>query len=84
VGEAVFKKTCFACHNTPGMGAPLFGNKTDWAPRIAKGKDTLYKHALEGFTSPGGMMPMLPRGGNPALDDASVKAAVDYMVAHSQ
>ncbi len=41
----------------------------------------LYTHALDGFTGPAGMMP--PRGGNTALTDDEVKAAVDYMVGKS-
>ncbi len=58
------------------------GNKDEWAPRIAQGKDTLYKHAIEGFTGAKGMMPA--RGGAATLSDDDVKAAVDFMVAKSQ
>lgn len=81
-GEQTYQKTCAMCHGSPAMGAPVAGNKDDWRDRIAQGKDTLYKHALEGFTGAKGMMPA--RGGNPSLDDASVKAAVDHMIARSQ
>lgn len=77
-GEKVFKSTCFMCHQTGAAGAPVFGNKADWAPRIAKGKDTLYQHALAGFTGDKGTMPA--RGGNTSLKDDEVKAAVDFMV----
>ncbi len=77
-GKAVFTKTCAMCHATGVAGAPKSGNKDDWAPRIAEGKDTLYKHALEGFTGKKGMMPA--RGANPSLSDDEVKSAVDYMV----
>jgi cytochrome c5 len=78
VGEKTFKSTCFMCHQTGAAGAPIAGNKGDWAPRIAQGKPTLYKHALEGFTGNNGTMP--PHGGNPSLKDDDIKAAVDYMV----
>ena len=81
-GEAVFKGTCSMCHRTGVMGAPKFGNKDDWAPRIAKGKDTLYDHALHGFKGKKGTMP--PKGGKPSLSDADVKAAVDYMVSKAK
>jgi cytochrome c5 len=81
-GESVYKKTCALCHAAGVAGAPMPGNKDEWAPRIAQGKDTLYKHALEGFTGAKGMMP--PRGGGASLTDDEVKAAVDYMVAKSQ
>jgi cytochrome c5 len=44
--------------------------------------DTLYKHALEGFTGAKGMMPA--RGGAATLSDDEVKAAVNHMVSLSQ
>lgn len=80
-GKSVFGKTCALCHSPGIAGAPMFGNKDAWAPRIAQGKEILYKHAMEGFTGQAGMMP--PRGGNSALSDEDIKAAVDYMVAKS-
>lgn len=81
-GEKVFKGTCSMCHAAGAAGAPIKGNKDDWAPRIAQGKDLLYKHALEGFTGAKGVMPA--RGANTSLKDEDVKAAVDYMVSQSQ
>lgn len=77
VGKSVFNKTCALCHSAGVAGAPKPGDKADWGPRIAQGKETLYKHALEGFTGSKGAMPA--RGGNSALSDTDVKAAVDYM-----
>ncbi len=81
-GETVYKQSCFACHGTGAAGAPKLGDKADWQPRLAQGKDTLYKHAIDGFTGAKGMMP--PRGGNASLADADVKAAVDYMAGASK
>lgn len=81
-GAAVYNKTCALCHAAGVAGAPKPGNKDEWGPRIAQGKDTLYKHAIEGFTGEKGMMP--PRGGGASLTDEQVKAAVDHMVAQSQ
>ena len=80
-GEAVFKKTCAMCHQTGAAGAPKLGDKADWGPRLAQGKDTLYKHALEGFNGNKGAMPA--KGGNPSLSDDDVKAAVDFMAGKS-
>ena len=82
VGKGVYGKTCAMCHAAGVAGAPKPGDKDDWGPRIAQGKDTLYKHALEGYTGAKGMMPA--RGGAATLSDDDVKAAVDYMVAKSQ
>ena len=81
-GESVYKKTCALCHSSGVAGAPIPGNKDEWGPRIAQGNDTLYKHAIEGYTGEKGMMPA--RGGAATLSDDDVKAAVDFMVAKSQ
>jgi len=77
VGKSVYGKTCALCHAAGVAGAPKPGDKADWGPRIAQGKDTLYKHAIEGFTGAKGMMPA--RGGGTTLTDDEVKAAVDFM-----
>ncbi|HAU57194.1 MAG TPA: cytochrome c5 family protein [Comamonadaceae bacterium] len=77
-GKSAYGKTCAMCHAAGVAGAPKPGDKEDWAPRIAQGNDTLYKHAIEGFTGAKGMMPA--RGGNANMSDEDVKAAVDYMV----
>src|SRR5262249_4905839 len=74
-GKSVYETTCFACHGTGAAGAPKFGDKAAWAPRIKEGKDVMYGVALKGK----GAMP--PRGGNTTLSDDQVKAAVDYMAA---
>ncbi|HEY7638317.1 MAG TPA: c-type cytochrome [Steroidobacteraceae bacterium] len=77
-GEEVFKQTCTACHGAGVAGAPKYGDAAAWAPRVAKGIDTLHKHALEGFQGQAGFMP--PKGGATTLSDKSITNAVDYMV----
>lgn len=72
-GKALYASTCQACHAAGVLGAPKFGNKADWAPRLKESMDTVYNYALHGK----GAMP--PKGGSNA-SDADVKAAVDYMV----
>ena len=74
-GKKIFESTCTVCHGAGIAGAPKFGDKAAWAPRLATGIDTLYKVALAGK----GAMPA--KGGNTSLSDAEVKAAVDYMAA---
>lgn len=81
-GKSVFEQACTACHTPGAAGAPKLGDHGAWAPRIAQGSETLYKHALEGFLGSNGMMP--PKGGRPDLADDDVKAAVDYMVTAAQ
>ena len=58
------------------------GDKAAWAPRIAQGMDTLYKHAIGGFQGKAGVMPA--KGGRADLSDKSIDNAVDYMVAASK
>jgi len=79
LGRAVWIENCEGCHAYGIADAPLAGDAEVWAPRIAKGRDTLYSHALQGFFGPRGTM-MPARGGNEALSDEEVTAAVDYMV----
>jgi len=74
VGEKVYAATCAACHAAAVMGAPKLGDKPSWTPRVAKGVSVLYTSAQDGLK----LMPS--RGGNPALKDEELKAAVDYMV----
>lgn len=72
-GKALYQQVCQACHAAGVLGAPKFGNKADWAPRLKDPMDKIYNYALHGK----GQMP--PKGGSNATDD-QVKAAVDYMV----
>jgi cytochrome c5 len=81
-GQTVYSATCAMCHAAGVTGAPKPGDKADWGPRIAQGKDTLYQHAIAGYQGKKGMMP--PKGGNTAIPDADVKAAVDFMVDQSK
>jgi cytochrome c5 len=77
-GSVVFNNLCTGCHTSGAGKAPTL-DKAHWTARIAQGKDTLYKHAIEGYTGPdGGVMPA--KGGNPALTDEQVKATVDWML----
>ena len=72
-GEQAFTKVCSACHATGINGAPKIGDHAAWGPRIAQGKDTLYKDAIAGK----GNMP--PKGGT-NWPDATIRMTVDYMV----
>ena len=81
-GQQIYQTTCVACHDAGIAGAPKLGDKSQWAKHIAKGADALYASAVNGVQGSAGAMP--PKGGNPALSDAEVRAAVDYMVARSK
>jgi cytochrome c5 len=72
-GEQAFTQVCSACHATGVNGAPKIGDRAAWAPRIAQGKEVLYKDAIAGK----GNMP--PKGGT-SWPDATIRMTVDYMV----
>lgn len=72
-GKALYQQVCQVCHMTGVAGAPKFGDKAEWAPRLKVKMDTIYRYALHGK----GAMP--PKGGAAASDE-EVKAAVDYMI----
>ncbi|GAA0711967.1 c-type cytochrome [Dokdonella soli] len=77
-GKAIFGNLCHSCHETGAGGAPKISDKAVWAPRVAAGIETLIKHATDGYTGKSGVMPA--KGGNPALNDAQIKATVEWMV----
>lgn len=82
-GQKTWAATCTTCHLTGLTGAPIIGSKAAWAPRIAKGLDTLYDHALNGFIGPD-YTEMPPKGGFAELTDEEVKQAVRFMTHLSQ
>ena len=77
-GKKVYESTCVVCHGAGIAGAPKFGDKAQWAPRIAQGINVLFAHAQNGLNA------MPPRGGDKSLSDARLRAAIDYMVAASK
>jgi len=81
-GPQVYNAACIACHGSGIGGAPTVGDAAAWQARIAQGNDTLYLHAIEGYTGSTGFMPQ--KGGRMDLSDDEVHGAVDYMVGESQ
>lgn len=82
-GKVIYDHLCTSCHTAGINGAPKLGNKADWAPRIAEGLSTLIQHATHGYTGPDGNH-MPAKGGNPALTDAQIKAAVTWIVSQAK
>jgi len=50
----IYNRSCRNCHTIAATGSPLTGDATAWAPRMAKGMDTLVDNVVNGF---GGMPP---------------------------
>ena len=76
-GEQVYQAVCKTCHEMGLAGAPKVGDKAAWAPAIKEGYETLVQHAINGFQSPGKVMPA--KGGNSDLADVEVQRAVVFM-----
>ncbi len=72
-GKAVYNAVCQTCHASGLLGSPMLGDAGAWGPRIAKGKDTLYTHAINGFNA-------MPAKGGADIPDEEVQSAVDYMI----
>jgi cytochrome c5 len=77
-GKAVYDKVCFACHQVSVANSPKLGDQVAWAPRIKTGIDPLVQSVIKGK----GAMP--PKAGNPALSDAEIRAAVEFMVSQAK
>ncbi|WP_417504350.1 c-type cytochrome [Marinomonas gallaica] len=77
-GEAIYNQFCTACHSVGVAGAPKFGNAGDWAPRVAKGFDSMMTNAINGINA------MPPRGTCTTCSDDEIKGAIEYMVDNSQ
>ncbi len=76
--QDIYEGKCAGCHATDAIGAPVFGNAASWAPRIAKGEQTLITNALNGFNN------MPPKGTCGDCSDEEIGQTVKYMIANSQ
>lgn len=77
-GKKIYDQTCMVCHATGVANAPKLGDKAAWAPRLQTGMDAMVEVTIKGK----GAMP--PKGGNAALSEAELRAAVEYMVSQSK
>ena len=73
-GAQVYETKCLSCHGTGAAGAPKYGDAAAWEPRIGKGVETLYTHAISGFNA----MPAM--GLCMDCSDDEIRAAVDHML----
>jgi cytochrome c5 len=71
-GEDVFKGQCAACHASGAAGAPKFGDKVAWGPRIKTGYPALLNSALKGKNA------MAAQAGG-EHEDVEIGRAVVYM-----
>ncbi len=77
-GADTYNTACAVCHGAGIAGAPKL-EADAWKDRLAKGEETLVKHAIEGFQGDAGFMPA--KGGRADISDEAIAAAVKYMIA---
>lgn len=77
-GKEIYDSKCTTCHAIGVSGAPKFGEAGDWGPRVAKGLDTLFDHAWNGFNA------MPPKGLCLDCSEDEIKAGISYMVDNSK
>ena len=74
-GEAIYNKSCAACHNSM---EPKLADRAAWAPLLREGDQALIDATIHGK----GIMPA--RGGDASLSDTDIRAAVEYMTSKAR
>ncbi len=77
-GEQVYNQFCFACHATGVSESPILGDTEAWAPRLAKGMDTLWESTTNGLN----LMPI--RGTCMNCSDDELREAMNYVMGQTQ
>lgn len=49
--DALYNKSCVACHATGAAGAPLSHDTAAWSARLEKGMDVLLQNAINGINA---------------------------------
>ncbi len=79
-GKAVYFNTCAACHGATGKGTvPGAPDFTSTSGPLAKNDKELIKNITVGFQSPGSLMAMPAKGGNPSLTSENIKSVLSFL-----
>ena len=79
-GKAVYSQTCIACHGANGKGTiPGVRDLTDPDGALAKPDEELIESISNGMQTPGSVMAMPAKGGNPNLTEEEIMAVVVYL-----
>jgi cytochrome c5 len=74
LGQATYQVACASCHDSGEGGAPVTGQREDWADRSGMWQAVLFEHAKSGY------LDMPGKGGQEELSDEAVEAATEYMM----
>ncbi|NQV30069.1 MAG: cytochrome c [Candidatus Marinimicrobia bacterium] len=79
-GQKIYMATCFACHGVDGKGVlPGSPNFTKAKGPMEAPDSVLVSHVVNGFQSPGALIPMPPKGGNIDLSEQNILDAIAYI-----
>lgn len=79
-GKNVYMTTCFACHGVDGKGVlPGSPNFTKAKGPMDAPDSLLVSRVVNGFQSPGSLIPMPPKGGNLELSEQNILDAITYI-----
>jgi cytochrome c5 len=73
-GREAYELVCARCHAEGKNGAPKIGDPAAWEGRSSLWEAVLFEHAKKGYNK------MPAKGGDEALDDATVERAAEYML----
>lgn len=73
-GREIYQLICASCHSAGTPGIPQLGARAEWEERLARGKQTLYQHTLEGYRG------MPERGLCENCTDEELMTTVDFML----
>ena len=77
-GEQVYNGACMACHAAGVAGAPKFGDKATWAPRIKTSEEALWNSLVHGKNA------MPPKGMCMDCSDDELKEVLAYVIEHGK
>ena len=79
-GQAIYSQTCIACHGADGKGVlPGVSDFTAVDGPLSKSDAELATSINDGLATPGAILSMPAKGGNPTLSDEDVRALVAYL-----
>jgi len=79
-GKAIYEQSCITCHGDDGAGGmPGVPDMTEKGGSLDKPGVVLVRNIMDGFQSPGSIMAMPPKGGNPELVEEQVWSVISYM-----
>lgn len=79
-GRGIYEETCVFCHGRRGKGEiPGVSDLTKKSGPLSKSDVELIANVMKGFESPGTMMAMPAKGGNPDLTESDIHDVVAYL-----